>query len=149
MKNTATLTWVDGMQFVAGSGTGHAIVIDGDEEVGGHNTGPRPMELLLMGLLSCTAMDVLSVLQKKRQKVTALNLYAEGQRAEEHPRRYTQIHVTYVACGDVEEAALARAIQLSEERYCAAMATIRPAVQLSSSFRVERSGAGREQEEGA
>ncbi len=142
MNNTATLTWVSGVQFVAESGTGHAIVIDGAQEVGGRDTGARPMELLLMGLLGCTAIDVIGILEKKRQKVTGLRVCAEGERAEEHPKRFTRIHVTYIATGEIEEAALARAIQLSEERYCSVMATLRPGLELSSSCRIERPDSG-------
>jgi len=134
----ASLSWVDGMQFVAESGSGHAIVVDASPEAGGHNSGARPMELLLMGLLGCTGMDVISILKKKRQPVRDLKIFATGEQAPDHPHYFTKIHLEYVAYGNVEEAALARAIQLSEEKYCSASATLRGKAQITSSYRVER-----------
>ncbi len=139
----ATLTWIEDMQFVAQGDTGHAIIMDSSEEHGGQDKGSRPMEVLLMGLLGCTGMDVISVLRKKRQPVQGLNVFATGERAVEHPRRYTKIHLEYVAYGDVDPEALARSIQLSEEKYCSAIATVRGTVELTSSYRVERAERGK------
>jgi len=133
----AQLTWVEDMQFVAQGDSGHMIVMDALEENGGHNAGARPMEVLLMGLLGCTAMDVISILQKKRQNVAGLKVFATGERAAEHPKYYTKIHLEYVAAGDVQPDALARAIQLSEEKYCSAIAMVRGKAEITSSFRVE------------
>jgi putative redox protein len=135
---TASVSWVDGLQFVAESGSGHGIVVDTREEFGGHNRGPRPMELLLIGLSGCTAMDVISILKKKRQPVRDLKVFASGEQAAEHPKYFTKIHLEYVAYGNVDEQALARAIQLSEERYCSAAATLRGKSEITSSYRVER-----------
>jgi putative redox protein len=95
------------------------------------------MEVLLMGVLGCTAMDVISILKKKRQPVQGFKIFATGERAAEHPRAYTAIHLEYVAYGDVAPDALARAIQLSEEKYCGALATVRGVAKLTSSHRVE------------
>jgi putative redox protein len=97
--------------------------------------------VLLMAVLGCTAMDVISILKKKRQPVEGLKIFATTERAEEHPKRYEKIRLEYVAYGAVDPAALARAVQLSEEKYCAAMGTLRTPVELSSSSRVEE-GAG-------
>jgi putative redox protein len=135
---TASVTWVEDLQFVAESGSGHGIVVDAAEQSGGHNRGPRPMELLLMGLLGCTAMDVISILRKKRQAVTALKVFANGEQAETTPHYFTRINVEYVAYGDVEPQALARAIQLSEEKYCSASATLNGKAEIVSSYRIER-----------
>ena len=140
--STATLSWVDGMQFVAESGSGHAIVVDAGQEAGGHNSGARPMELLLMGLLGCTGMDVISILKKKRQPVRDLKIFATGEQAPDHPHYFTRIHLEYVAYGNVEEAALGRAIQLSQEKYCSATATLRGKAEITSSYRVEREDQG-------
>jgi putative redox protein len=133
----AMITWIENMQFVAQGDSGHALVMDAFEKDGGHDSGPRPMEVLLMGLLGCTGMDVISILKKKRQPVQGLKVFAAGERALEHPKGYTKIHLEYVAYGAVDPVALARSIQLSEEKYCAAIATLGDAVEISSSYRVE------------
>ena len=135
---TAKITWVEDMQFVGQGETGHAIVMDSSEEVGGHNTGARPMEVLLMGVLGCTAMDVMSILKKKRQPIKVLKIFATGDRAAEHPKYYTQIHLEYVAYGDVELEALERSAQLSEDKYCSAIATVRGKAEITRSCRVEK-----------
>jgi len=139
----ATLTWIEDMQVVAQADSGHAIIMDAAEEHGGQDKGSRPMEVVLMGLLGCTGMDVISLLQKKRQPVQGLKIFATGERSAEHPKRFVKIHLEYVAYGDVAVEALARSIQLSEEKYCSAIATVRGTVELTSSYRVERAeGAG-------
>lgn len=135
---TANITWVEDMQFVAQGDSGHAIVMDSSAEVGGHDTGARPMEVLLMGILGCTAMDVISILKKKRQPVTGLKIFATGDRNAEHPKYYTKIHLEYVAYGDVELEALERSAQLSEEKYCSAIATVRGKAEITRSCRVEK-----------
>jgi putative redox protein len=125
------------MQFVARAGTGHAIVMDATVENGGFGSASGPMEVLLMGVLGCTAMDVISILKKKRQPVEGFKIFASGERAAEHPKAYTAIHLEYVAYGEVSPDALARAVQLSEEKYCGAMATVRGVAKITSSSRVE------------
>lgn len=140
--STASLSWVDGMQFVSVSGTGHAVVMDGSVENGGYNSGPRPMEMLLMGLLGCTAMDVISILKKKRQPVLDLKVTATGEQADTTPHYFTKIHLEYVAYGDVDPVALARAIQLSEEKYCSASASLRGTAEITSSYRLAKESDG-------
>jgi putative redox protein len=135
---TANVTWVEDMQFVGQGETGHAIVMDSSEEAGGHNTGARPMEVLLMGVLGCTAMDVISILKKKRQPIKGLKILATGDRAAEHPKYYTKIHLEYVAYGDVELEALERSAQLSEDKYCSAIATVRGKAEITRNCRVEK-----------
>lgn len=134
---TANITWIEDMQFVASSDSGHAIVMDSSADVGGHNSAARPMEVLLMGLLGCTSMDVISILKKKRQPVQGFKIFATGERSSEHPKKYTKIHLEYVAYGDVEPKALARAVELSETTYCGAIATLRGVAEITSSYRVE------------
>ncbi len=134
----ANITWVEDMQFVAQGDSGHAIVMDAAPEAGGHDTGPRPMEVLLMSILGCTAMDVISILKKKRQPVTGLKIFANAERNPEHPKYFTKIHLEYVAYGDVELEALERSVQLSEERYCSAIATVRGKAEVTRSCRVEK-----------
>jgi putative redox protein len=134
----AQITWVEDMQFVGQSGSGHGVVIDtaGNE---GHNAGPGPMELLLLGVLGCTGMDVISILKKKRQNVEGLKISANGEQAETAPNYYTRIELEYVAYGNVDEEALRRAIELSETKYCSAMATLNGKTQFASKYRVEKS----------
>ncbi len=138
---TANITWIEDMQFVASSDSGHAIIMDSTADVGGHDSAARPMEVLLMGLLGCTSMDVISVLKKKRQPVQGLKIFADGERSPEHPKKYTKIHLEYVAYGDVDPKALARAIELSETTYCSAIATLRGVAEITSSYRVEPAAA--------
>lgn len=132
----ANITWVQDMQFVATGDSGHAVVMDSDSEVGGHDSAARPMEVLLMGLLGCTAMDVISILKKKRQPVQGFKVFASGERSAEHPKKYTKIHLEFVAYGDVDPKALARAVELSETIYCGATATLRGVAEITSSYRV-------------
>lgn len=133
---TGTVTWVNEMQFVGKADSGHGIVIDA-----GTGAGPSPMELLLLGVLGCTGMDVISILQKKRQNLTGLRISANGEQAPTAPNYYTQIDLEYVAYGDVSEEALRRAIELSETKYCSAMATLSGKTQFSSKYRVEKAKA--------
>ncbi len=138
--SSARVRWVDGMQFVAEGGTGHAIVLDGDPSVGGRNTGSRPMELLLMGLAGCTAMDVVFILRRKRQKFTGVEVYVTGERADTHPKVYTKIHVEYIIYGDVDDKAARQAIELSEEKYCSASAMLKKTAEVTWSYRIVREG---------
>ncbi len=131
MTVTATLKWIDGLQFVGRVGNGPAVVLDSHE--GG--SGPSPMELLLLGIGGCTAMDVISILQKKRAQVSGLEINLSGERAEEHPKRYTKVHIEYVVYGkEIKPADVERAIELSETKYCSAMASVN--AELSSSYRI-------------
>ena len=134
----AMITWLEDMRFVAKGDSGHEITMDASVDGGGHDSAARPMEVLLMGVLGCTAMDVISVLKKKRQPVKGLKIFATGDRASEHPRYFTVIHLEYVAYGDVNPAALARAVELSEQKYCSAIATVRGKAEVTSSSRVEK-----------
>lgn len=131
MTVNAQLKWIDGLQFVGRTGDGPAIVLDSHD----HGSGPSPMELLLMGVGGCTAMDVISVLEKKRARVSQFEIVLTGERAEEHPKRYTQIHIEYVIYGqDIKPNDVERSIQLSEEKYCSARASLN--AEFSSSFRI-------------
>src|SRR6266849_3454251 len=116
---TAQATLETGMRFDAESGSGHHVTLDADEYGGGQNAGFRPMELLLVGLAGCTGMDVISILRKKRQQVTAYEVRVEGIRADDHPMVFVEITVEHIVSGHhLQPEALARAIGLSEQRYC-------------------------------
>jgi putative redox protein len=122
----AALTWTSGLQFVGtAGGSNHAIVIDGSPDVGGADTGMRPMETLLLGLGGCTGMDVISILQKKRVNVTGFEVRLNGERAKEYPKRYERITLEFVIKGrNVSEEAVKRAIELSQTKYCGATASL-------------------------
>ncbi len=134
---TAQATLEMGMRFVAESGSGHHVTLDADEHGGGQNAGFRPMELLLVGLAGCTGMDVISILRKKRQQVTAYEVHVTGRRAEEHPMVFVEITVEYVVTGHhLQAEAVAHAIQLSEERYCGAGAMLGKVAHLTHTYRI-------------
>ena len=115
------ITWLEDMTFVAQSPSGHALVLDGPPELGGHNLGPRPMELLLMGMGGCTAIDVVNILRKSRQEVRGCEVQIEAERADSDPKVFTAIQVHFVLTGkDLNPKHVERAIQLSAEKYCSA-----------------------------
>ncbi len=134
---SAKVTLVDGMQFVGSADSGHAVVMDAAPAVGGNNTGPKPMELLLMAFGGCSGMDVISILRKKKQNVSRLELNVKGEQAKDHPHIYTAIHIEYVITGqDISEDALKRAIELSLEKYCSVGATLGRAAKITHSYKV-------------
>jgi putative redox protein len=119
----ANAIWKGNMAFIGNSDTGFPIPLDADPAAGGEGGGSRPMELIAIGLAGCTAMDVISILRKKRQEVTRFEVRVEAERAEEHPKVFTHAVITYIVAGKgVEEAAVLRAIELSATRYCPAQA---------------------------
>lgn len=133
---SATVRFVDGMQFVATSGSGHAVVMDSTEDVGGHDTGPRPMEMVLIALGGCTGMDVVSILRKMQVSFTRFEMELQGERAPEHPKQFTKITVLYKIWGDVPEEKLKRAIELSLERYCSVSNSLKPKAEVSYEYRI-------------
>ncbi|MDM7946232.1 MAG: OsmC family protein [Oceanibaculum nanhaiense] len=113
--------WIDGMAFMGESGTGHALVMDGAPENGGRNLGPRPMEMLLLGLGGCTAFDVVMILQKGRQPIEDCQVEIEAERAEDHPKVFTKVHMRYLVKGrGLSADAVHRAVELSVDKYCSA-----------------------------
>lgn len=117
----AKIKWTDGVQFVAESGTGHAMVIDGPPDSGGRNTGPRPMELLLMGLGACSSYDVVTILKKSRQELVDCFTDVQAERVDAIPAVFSKIHLHFVIKGkDLKAAQVERAVKLSAEKYCSA-----------------------------
>jgi putative redox protein len=117
----ATVKWIDGVSFVAETGSGHAVIVDGAPEAGGRNIGPRPMELVLAGTAACTAFDVVWILKKARQQVSDCVVDAEAERAPEEPKVFTRIHLRYRVRGNgLNQAQVERAVKLSKEKYCSA-----------------------------
>ena len=134
---SARVTLEARMRFTAESGSGHYVTLDADKGGGGENQGFRPMELLLVGLAGCTGMDVISILRKKRQDVTAYEVQVRGVRAEDHPMVFVEITVEHIVTGHaVQPEAVARAIHLSEERYCGAGAMLGKVAHLTHTYRI-------------
>lgn len=117
----ARIKLVDGMTFIAESGSGHGIVVDAAPDVGGRDLGPRPMELVLMGTGACSAVDVVLILRRARQPITDCEVLVESERAAEDPKVFTKIHLHYVVTGKgLAQPQVERAIKLSKEKYCSA-----------------------------
>lgn len=134
----ARVKWTEGRQFVAESGSGHSVVVDGPPDHGGRNTGPRPMEMLLMGMGSCTAFDILNILDKARADVTDCVAELNAERADEVPAVFTKIHVHFVVTGRaLKEKQVARAVELSAEKYCSAsIMLVNGGVTITHSFEI-------------
>lgn len=133
----AKVTLIEEMQFVATADSGHAVVMDATPAVGGSNTAPRPMELLMMAFGGCSGMDVISILRKKKQDVSRFEINVRGEMAEITPHYYTALHIEYVVTGrGISEEAVKRAIELSLEKYCAVGATLGKAAKITHSYRI-------------
>ena len=117
----ARIKWVEDMCFVAESGSGHAMVLDGPPELGGRNLGVRPMELLLMGVGGCSSIDVVMILKKARQPVVDCVCELKAERADSEPKVFTAIHLHFIVTGSgLNPAQVERAVKLSAEKYCSA-----------------------------
>lgn len=133
----AKVRWTEGMQFVAETGSGHAIVIDGPPDIGGRNTGMRPMELMLLGVGGCTGVDVVHILKKARQPVSGCEVELSAERAETEPKVFTKIHVHFIIRGNgLKENQVKRAVDLSAEKYCSASLMLRASVEISHDYEI-------------
>lgn len=133
----AKVTWLEDSRFVGSASSGHGIVVD----AGAEKLGSSPMELVLVGMAGCTAYDVLSILSKKRQAVSGLEVRARAERAEKPPRVFTTIEVEYVVRGrGINPKAMADAVRLSEEKYCSASIMLGKTARISTSYRIEEEG---------
>jgi putative redox protein len=146
MTSEVHVTWTGpGLRLTGKSANGSEIILDhllpGEGESGqseGEEAGPRPLELVLLSLAGCTTMDVVSILQKKRQPFTGLQVKVSAERAEEHPKVYTQIHLEFLVQGQgVKPQAVERAIELSQTKYCPAAAMLSKAVNITTSYRIK------------
>lgn len=116
-----TVRWIDGMMMVGESASGHAVVMDGPENLGGKNLGIRPMEMLLLGMGGCTTIDVMSMLKKMREEVRDCRAEISAERADDHPKVLTKIHIHFVVEGvNLDEKKVGKAIGLSADKYCSA-----------------------------
>lgn len=137
----ARVTLLEGMRFKGVAPSGQELVMDAAEDAGGQGKGPRPLELLLVALGGCTGMDVISILRKKRLDVTGYEITVRAERAVEHPRVYTAIELEHTVRGrGIAPEAVARAIELSDYKYCSVMAMLRLATPISSTYHIVEEG---------
>ncbi len=134
-KQHTTMVWRERMTFDATTTAGHRLVIDAAPPLG-DGRGPKPIELVLTALAGCTAMDVLAVLQKKREPVEGLEVRVEGTRATEHPMIYTDIEVVYRVRGNVNPESIERAIELSTTKYCGVHAMLHHAARITTRYEI-------------
>ena len=128
---------VEGLTFVAKGESNHWVTIDGPKEFFGSEAAPRPMELLLIALGSCTASDVAAILNKKRVKLDGFKVVVEGERAEDHPKVFTKIHIDFIFYGkNLEKKHLERAIELSQGKYCPISAMLEKTVEITYSYKI-------------
>lgn len=133
----AVVRWVQGAMFVGESGSGHSVVMDGPEEGGGRNLGVRPMEMLLLGMGGCAAYDVVHILGKARQSVSACWAELEAERADSEPKVFTRIHIHFVVVGaDLKPNHVERAVRLSAEKYCSASIMLGKTAELTHDFEI-------------
>ena len=133
----AKLTWKEKMTFVGTADSGHEVKIDTDPGVGGDDTAARPMELIALGLAGCPAMDVISILRKKQQKVSSFDVNVSAERAQEHPKVFTKAVINYILHGEgLDEAALLRAIELSALKYCPAQSMLGKAFPMELRYQI-------------
>jgi len=130
---TASVKWIGDQKFVAISPSGHAITIDSDRAA---NHAPGPMELLLLALGTCTATDLVIVLAKKRQKLESLEVICSGERAPAPPEVWTKLEILYKLRGQLDEAAVKHAIQLSEDKYCSVAAMLKKTATISWRYEI-------------
>lgn len=132
-----TVRWHDGMSFVAETGSGHLVCMDGAPEGGGRNLAPRPMELLLAGAGGCTAYDVVLILKRGRHEVTGCELKLQAERAETDPKVFTRINLHFLVSGrNLKPEAVERAVKLSAEKYCSATIMLGKTAEITHSFEV-------------
>lgn len=134
----AVVRWAGNASFVGESGTGHSVTMDGPPDHGGQNLGVRPMEMILLGLGGCASFDVMSILTKSRQAVTACHVELDAERADGVPSPFTKIHMRFVVTGtDIKEAQVKRAVELSATKYCSASIMLEAAgVELTHDYEI-------------
>ena len=129
------VSWAGDALFIGESTTGHKLLMDGPPEGGGHDLGPRPMEMLLLGTGSCSCYDVISILKKSRQNVVGCEVEVSSKRAETEPKVFTDIHIHFKVFGiDLKEKQVERAVSLSAEKYCSASIMLGASAKITHSF---------------
>ena len=132
-----SVNWVYGMLMVGKSHSGHSITMDGPPEIGGENLGVRPMEMLLLGVAGCTMIDVVTTLKKMRQDLTNCETKLSAERADEHPKVFTDIHIQFIVKGqDLDPKKVEKAITLSAEKYCSASIMLGKTASITHDFEI-------------
>ncbi|MEH7299025.1 OsmC family protein [Neobacillus drentensis] len=129
-----TIKWNEKMAFSGTTPSGHEIKMDAAPEVGGENTGARPTELLLNAVAGCTGIDIISILHKMRLEPSSFQMDVKGERADDHPKKFTTINIHYALEGDLPEEKVVRAIQLSKEKYCSVSHSL--SAEISASYSI-------------
>lgn len=137
----ATVELIDGVAFSGTTESGHTVTMDGPPDHGGRNLGPRPMEMLLLGMGSCSAFDVVHILRRGRYDVSDCRVELDAERAEREPKVFTRIHARYLVSGrDLKPEVVERAVKLSMEKYCSASIMLSKTAQISFEVEVTASG---------
>ncbi|MFL2508039.1 MAG: OsmC family protein [Candidatus Pseudothioglobus sp.] len=132
-----SVNWVDGMLMVGKSHSGHSITMDGPPEIGGDNLGVRPMEMLLLGVAGCTMIDVVTTLKKMRQDLSHCETQLSAERADGHPKVFTDIHIQFLVKGtDLDSKKVEKAITLSAEKYCSASIMLGKTASITHDFEI-------------
>ena len=132
-----SVNWVDGMLMVGKSHSGHSITMDGPSEIGGDNLGVRPMEMLLLGVAGCTMIDVVTTLKKMRQELTHCETKVNAERADDHPKVFTDIRIQFIVKGkDLDPKKFEKAITLSAEKYCSASIMLGKTASITHDFEI-------------
>ena len=133
----ARIKWIEDVKFAGETGSGHVVVMDGPPQHGGSNLGPRPMEMLLLGMGGCTQFDVLLILRKARQQVTDCVVELTAERAETNPKVFTRIHAHFIVTGrELSEQQVERAVRLSAEKYCSASIMLGAMAEITHDFEI-------------
>jgi putative redox protein len=132
-----SVNWVDGMLMVGKSHSGHSITMDGPPEIGGENLGVRPMEMLLLGVAGCTMIDVVTTLKKMRQELTHCETKVNAERADDHPKVFTDIHIQFIIKGKgLDTKKVEKAITLSAQKYCSASIMLGKTASITHDFEI-------------
>jgi len=136
MKSNFSTKWVSDMAFETEI-SGHKVLMDASEDVGGHDQGPRPKPLIIAALTGCTGMDVVSILKKMRVELDSFNMSVETEMTEEHPKTYTKIHMIYEFTGnDLDPAKIEKAVSLSQDRYCGVSELLKKGLELTYEIKI-------------
>ncbi len=133
----ARVKWIEDLMFLGESGSGHTVVMDGPKEIGGHDTGIRPMELLLLGMGGCTSFDMVQIMKKARQDIRDCVVEIDSERSDEIPKIFTKIHVHYTVTGkNLKETQVKRAVELSTEKYCSASIMLGKTAEITHDYEI-------------
>ncbi len=134
---TARVKWVENLKFIGDAPSGHSIMIDGPPEIGGDDSAVRPGELTLVALGGCTAIDVVTILKKMRIEFDSFEVVVNAEPAEEHPKVWTKLHLKYIFKGkNIDESKVKKAIELSQEKYCAVSAMLKKTAELTYEYEI-------------